>query len=35
MIPDDGSVTWYLHSIIGQKLTPAHCVEISRRAAKK
>lgn len=32
MIPDDGSLHWYLHSIVGYKLTPKHCQEIERRA---
>lgn len=32
MIPDDGSLHWYLHSIIGRALTPAHCIEIERRS---
>jgi hypothetical protein len=30
-MPDDGSVSYYLHCIIGFQLKPHHCIEIMRR----
>lgn len=34
MIPDDGSLQWFLHSIMGLRVTPGIANEIMARAKK-